>query len=48
MNKSIGIVTKQVIKLLNLKYKKEIPIFIGEDNINHMKKKHLRDYIKYR
>ena len=48
MNRQIGIVSMRVIKLLNLDYKKEIPIYIGDDNINHMRRQHLDDYNKYR
>ncbi len=48
MNKQIGIVTKKVIDLLNLNCEKEIPIYIGENNINHIKRQHLEDYNKYR
>ena len=48
MNKQIGLVTKTVIDLLNLNYEKEIPIYIGENNINHIKRQHLEDYNKYR
>lgn len=48
MNKQIGKVTKKVIKLLELDYKNEIPIYIGDNNIEHMKREHLNDYNKYR
>ena len=47
MNKEVGRVNTKVIKLLNLKYKQEIPIMIGETNIEHMKRKHPNDYEKY-
>ncbi len=47
MNKQIGIVNKKVIQLLDLDYKKELPIILGDSNIEHMKRKHLEDYIKY-
>lgn len=48
MNKRIGKVNNKVIKLLNLNYESEIPIYIGDNNIEHMKNKHLEDYNKYR
>ncbi len=48
MNKQIGIINKKVIKLLDLNYKKEMPIYIGSNNINHMKKQHLQDFQQYR
>ena len=47
MNKEVGRVNTKVIKLLNLKCKQEIPIMIGETNIEHMKRKHPNDYEKY-
>lgn len=47
MNKQIGKVTNRIIKILGLKYDKEQPIFIGEDNINHMKEEHPEDFRKY-
>ena len=48
MNKLVGKIDRKVIKLLELGYEKEIPIYIGEDNIKHMKNKHLEDFNKYR
>ena len=47
MNKQIGKVNKEVIKLLNLEYEKELPIILGETNIEHMKRQHPKDYEKY-
>ena len=47
MNKQIGKVSKKVIKILNLQYDEEQPIFIGEANINHMKEEHPSDFAKY-
>lgn len=47
MNYEIGKITKEVIKILDLDYEEEIPIFIGEANINHMKEKHPIDFEKY-
>jgi len=48
MNKEIGKLNWRVIKLLDLDYKKEIPIILGDSNIEHMKRKHPDDYKKYR
>ena len=47
MNKQVGIINKKVIKLLGLDYKKELPIFLGDSNIEHMKRKHIIDYQRY-
>ena len=47
MNKQIGKVNKKVIELLNLEYKEELPIILGETNIEHMKRQHPEDYEKY-
>ena len=47
MNKQIGKVNKKVIELLGLEYKEEIPIILGDSNIEHMKRQHLEDYQKY-
>lgn len=47
MNKQIGKVNKKVIQLLKLEYKEELPILLGDSNIEHMKRQHLDDYNKY-
>lgn len=47
MNKQIGKINKKVINLLGLDYKEELPILIGDTNIEHMKRQHLEDYNKY-
>lgn len=47
MNKQIGKVTKKIIKILDLDYKNEEPIFIGEANIKHMQEEHPKDFEKY-
>ena len=47
MNKQIGKVNKKVIKLLELEYEEELPILLGDSNIEHMKRQHLEDYNKY-
>lgn len=47
MNRQIGKVSNKVIKRLNLDYKDEMPIFIGEDNIKHMQEEHPEDFRKY-
>lgn len=47
MNKQIGKVSKKVIELLGLNYKEELPIILGDTNIEHMKRQHFEDYKKY-
>ena len=47
MNKQVGKVSKKVIELLDLEYKEELPIILGDSNIEHMKRQHARDYEKY-
>lgn len=47
MNKQIGKVNKKVIKLLELDYNEEEPIFIGDSNIKHMIDEHPEDFKKY-
>ncbi len=47
MNKQIGKVNKKVIKLLNLNLTEEMPIILGDSNIEHMKRQHPDDYNKY-
>lgn len=47
MNKEIGKLNFKVIKLLNLDFKEEIPIILGDTNIDHMKRQHPEDYKKY-
>ena len=47
MNKQVGKLNKKVIKLLYLEYKNELPIILGDANIEHMKRQHPDDYEKY-
>ena len=47
MNKKIGVINENIIKKLKLNEAKEIPIFIGDTNIQHMKKQHPLDFEKY-
>lgn len=47
MNKQIGKVTKKVIELLDLDFTEELPIILGDTNIEHMKRQHIEDYNKY-
>lgn len=48
MNKRIGKIDKKVIKALGLTdIVEDTPIFIGEDNIEHIKLRHPEDYMKY-
>ena len=46
MNKKVGKLSKKVIALLDLQCN-EMPIFLGDANIQHMRNKHNDDYIKY-
>lgn len=47
MIKQIGILNKKVIKLLGLGYENEMPILLGESNVDHMKREHIDDFVKY-
>ena len=47
MNKQIGKVNKKVIDILGLDYEEGKAIFIGENNIKHMKEKHYEDFVRY-
>ena len=47
VNKQIGVVNKKVIKLLGLDLKEELPIILGNTNIEHMRRQHKYDYEKY-
>lgn len=47
MNRPIGKITKKIIKLLELDYNEEKTIFIGDENIKHMKEEHTEDFKKY-
>ena len=47
MNQQIGKISKKIIRILDLDYKEEQPIFIGEANIKHMKERHPEDFKKY-
>ena len=47
MNKKIGSIKKEVLNLFQIKINHDIPVFIGDANINHIKTKHPKDYQKY-
>lgn len=47
MNKQIGKVSKKVMSLLGLDYKEELPIILGDTNVEHMKRQNPEDYDKY-
>lgn len=47
MNRQIGKLNKKVIQLLELEYDEDIPILLGDANIEHMKRQHPEDYKKY-
>lgn len=39
MNKQIGKINRKVIEILGLEYDKELPIMLGDTNIEHILKK---------
>lgn len=43
----IGMVNENVIRALDLKLKANTPIFIGDDNENHMREEHPQDHQLY-
>ena len=43
----IGVITAQVIKILNLNIIPDTPIYLGDTNIAHMETNHERDYGLY-
>jgi len=43
----IGALTQQVIDKLDLDFEAETPIYIGELNVEHMRRSHPNDYKKY-
>lgn len=45
--RKLGVISKRVIELLELDIEAGTPIFIGDSNIEHMKLRHLSDYLKY-
>lgn len=45
--RKLGVISERVIELLKLDIEAETPIFIGDSNIEHMKLRHLNDYLKY-
>lgn len=46
--KQVGTVSEKVIELLGLEgISADTPIYLGDSNIEHMKSRHLNDYLKY-
>lgn len=45
--KPIGYITNEVIRILNLKLSPNTPVFIGDTNIEHIKKRHPYEYSQY-
>jgi len=43
----VGELSYRVIKLLGLSWQEDSPIYIGRENIKHIKKSHLKDFKKY-
>ena len=46
-NRKVGILNKRVINLLDIDNYNECSIYLGNKNIEHMKKNHAEDYYKY-
>lgn len=46
--KRIGVLSDKIINLLNISYIADNKIYIGDSNIEHMKKSHPLDYLKYK
>lgn len=47
MNKRIGTLKKEILALFDIDTEKDLPILIGELNIEHIKNEHPEDYKKY-
>lgn len=47
MNKKIGTLRKEILKLFGIELENDLPILIGELNIEHIKNEHPEDYAKY-
>jgi hypothetical protein len=45
--KQVGIITAQVIQILELDIVPDTPIFLGDTNIAHMESEHAKDYGLY-
>jgi len=45
--KQVGVITEQVIKILNLDVEPDTPIFLGDSNITHMQTEHGDEYYRY-
>ena len=45
--KKVGYISNKVVQILNLKLEQDTPIFIGDTNIQHIKNKHIEDFLKY-
>ena len=46
-SKQVGKLDSKIIRLLSLNFAPNTPIFIGQSNIDHMKKSHPVDFAKY-
>ena len=47
MTKEVGRMSAQIISLLGSSLQQDQPIYLGQSNIEHMKKRHSHDYAKY-
>lgn len=45
--KEIGKLDSKIIKLLSLSFAPDTPIYLGQSNIDHIRKKHPQDYLRY-
>lgn len=46
--KKIGVLSDKIMNLLNISYITDNNIYIGDSNIEHIKKSHPLDYLKYK
>lgn len=47
MRKLVGRLDHRVIELFQLPLESDVPIFLGDSNVEHMKQEHPEDYEKY-
>lgn len=47
MNRKIGVLKKEILNIFNIKIEQDLPILIGDKNIEHIKSTHANDYKKY-
>lgn len=47
MNKRIGTLRKEILKIFGIELENDLPILIGQLNIEHIRNGHPEDYAKY-